>query len=389
MVATGTLADARGVGMGRVGVASGDYLSASMYNPALAANYDRDRDNFGMLFPSVRVSAHDGDDLYNKTDHFIEISDQIDDVLSAGGEVSAELSDNWQQALRELDNSKGMVDAAVGMVIAIPNRYLSVSFFTQAEMATVATANVDARDYDIDFNQPCKEPRSYCDVTSRMHSTVQGVGAAVGDVGFTFATDYLLQVGEQDYRVNLGISPKYQHLMAINYHTKAADFDDDEFEFGDEYTEKGAFNVDVGMTIQPTAQTTVGFVARNLIKQSLQTNFSQVGSVDVMVVEPTYVVGASYQNAWLTTALDIDLNSKRYFKGMDYKTQFTRLGVEVDAWRWAQLRLGYQHSMTSNADDVYSLGLGFTPFGRFGLDVSAEYSGDNRYGAAAQFIFTL
>ena len=58
-------ADARGFAMGGAGVATGSYLASPMYNPALAAEYEN-RDNFGMLLPTIGLGVHDLS-LYHKS----------------------------------------------------------------------------------------------------------------------------------------------------------------------------------------------------------------------------------------------------------------------------------------------------------------------------------
>ncbi len=390
LVSVPAMADARGFAMGGVGVATSNYLAAPLHNPALAANYDRDRDNFGMLLPSLSVGVHDGDDLYTKIDDFADASDVLEsEIDNPNGSIPQGAIDDWKDSLRALDQGRGFINADLGLVIAIPNRFASVSFFTKAEMAMIATANVDESDFNLDFDDTDID-------LDDMNSTVQGLASVIADVGFTIAGDRLLQLGEKDYPIAFGISPKVQHLMAINYHTRASDFDDDEFEFGDEYTEETVFNVDLGMTFQPNKRTTVGFVAKNLLKQELETNSMRVAdgndgfiSVDKMLVEPQYTIGMGYNYGWVTAAIDVDLNERKYFSGLDYSTQFASFGAEINAWRWAQVRVGYKHSMTDYSEDVVSAGLGLTPFGRFGLDLSAQYGEDSRYGAAAQFIFTF
>jgi len=72
---------------------------------------------------------------------------------------------------------------------------------------------------------------------------------------------------------------------------------------------------------------------------------------------------------------------------LSYKAQFARLGVELDAWHWAQLRAGYSHSMTDYSKDMLTAGLGFTPFGLFGVDIAAQFGEDDHYGVATQFVF--
>ena len=112
---------------------------------------------------------------------------------------------------------------------------------------------------------------------------------------------------------------------------------------------------------------------------------------DKFLIEPQYTLGAAYSNRWVTTAIDVDvdLNKRRYYEGLNYETQYLKVGAELNAWRWAQIRFGYKHSMTDYSEDVISAGLDFTPFGRFGLEIGGQYGDDSRYGVAAQMIFTF
>nr|WP_086939239.1 conjugal transfer protein TraF [Thaumasiovibrio occultus] len=375
---TSALADARGVAMGGTGVATSNYLAAPFYNPALLAHYDQDRDNVGLLLPSLSVSVHDGDELYDKVDDFAMLTDELN-----MDPTNAALQDEWKAGLKALDDGRGVVEGQLGLVIAVPNQYASVSFFTKAEAMMVATAHIDDADLALDVDADCSG-----DIESCIQSTVQGLAGVVGDVGLTLAKEHQLTLAGREMRVSAGISPKFQTLAAINYETGASGFDENEFEFGDEYVETSGFNLDLGVALQPTDNLTIGLSAMNLMSQELDTNV-QLGKRATFLVEPQYKLGVGYRLGLMTAAFDVDLTERSYFKGMDYSTQFARVGVEFDAWRWAQLRVGYQHSMTDHSEDVLSAGLGLTPFGRFGLDLSAQYGDDSRLGAAAQLIFTF
>ena len=359
-------ADARGFAMGGAGVATGSYLASPMYNPALAAEYEN-RDNFGMLLPTIGLGVHDGDDLYTKIDHFEDINNQVKDL----DQIDDALLEEWKRSLKALDKGQANIEGDLGLVIAIPNRHMSINFFTKANMTLLATANVDDRDLDFD-----EEPD-----LDDLKSTVQGLAGGTMDIGFTFAKSF--------GKWSVGLAPKFQRLYTLNYHESAGDFDDDEFKkIRDDYVDDATFNLDFGMTYNPSERTRIGFAAKNLFKRELETNV-QRGGTDTYLVEPHYTLGVGYDRGWFTATVDADLNKRRHFSGTDYETQFVKVGTELNAFRWAQIRAGYRHSLTDYSEDVITAGLGFSPFGRFGIDLSAQYGSDSRYGVATQFSFTF
>ncbi|WP_295893379.1 conjugal transfer protein TraF [uncultured Vibrio sp.] len=362
-----TAFDTRSVGMGGTGVASANFLTSSFHNPALAAK-DQENHGFGFILPMVGARVHDGNDTIDKIDTFIDLDDELQFNPN-----DQQLIEEWRQALRAVDNGTVNVEANVGMAIAIPNSLLSTNFFTKGQLTTIAVVNVDDR--DLANNDPSK---------GDIYSSAQAVGGAVLDVGFTFAREVTL--GEHAFL--LGISPKFQQIYALNYVESLREMEDgSSFDWEDNYTEKSAFNLDLGVSYDVSERVNVGFSARNLISQELLTN-ETLGETATFLVEPEYVLGVNYDRNWVRLAADFDLTSKKYLKEFDYKTQYARFGAEFDAWGWAQLRTGYMLSMTDHADDLVSLGLGFRPWGVLGLDIAAQMGSDNNYGVSAQIAFT-
>nr|WP_159063767.1 conjugal transfer protein TraF [Thaumasiovibrio occultus] len=367
-------ADARGIAMGGTGVASADNLEAPFYNPALTVTEHK---SVGLLLPSFSLGVHDGDDLYDNVDNLMDATERLDDDIN-----NVTLQNQWKASLGALDNTQGVVDVGLGLVVAIPTEQVSLNFFTKADAVFIATANIDGADLNLDFNDPaCSDTVEDC-----MNSTVQGLAGVVGDIGIAIARDFYLPTGEKEMRISVGIAPKYQSITAINYETKAAGFDEDDFDFGDDDADTSKLNLDAGVALHPNENVTLGLAVTNVFKHTLDTNIQQ-GRNDAFIVEAQYTTGISYRTPLFTAALDIDLNERQYFEGLNYGTQFTSIGAEFDAWRWAQLRLGYRHSMNDDSDDVITAGLGFKPFGVLGLDVSGQYGEDNRYALAAQLYF--
>ncbi|MBC7005701.1 conjugal transfer protein TraF [Photobacterium sp. BZF1] len=356
--ASNTLSDTRSVGMGGVGVASANYLTASFHNPALATQ-NKTHDRFGMILPVVGARVYDGDDLHDRVDAFQDLNDQI--------AANPDLEEQWRAALLDLDNERIDGDANIGMVIAIPNRVVSTNFFVSSHATAILTTDIDENDLD---NHEI------------VNSNAQGVVGGTVDIGFTFAKEFIFL----DRDLSLGISPKFQQILAYNYQDNIDSFDDDDFDFSSDYVDKSAFNADLGAAYALSRNVMLGLSAQNLFSQSLKTNISN-GTQATYEVKTQYTAAMAYNHPRFTVAADVDLNSKQPFKEKSYKTQFARIGLEADAWRFAQLRLGYIHSMTDYADDLITAGIGLKPFGKFGLDIAALYGDEDNYGASAQLVF--
>ncbi|KDM92409.1 conjugal transfer protein TraF [Photobacterium galatheae] len=384
-------ADARSVGMGGTGVASASYLTAAFYNPALVAHYQQS-DDFGVLLPAVGISVHDPDDLNQKVDDFQKVNDQLEAAIdnSHGAPVSDALVNEWKAALLAMDEGKLKADISVGAAVAVPNRYLSMSLFTQAQIVSLAKANIDPADLaGVDGTNPPD--------MDNLQSDVLGIAGGIVDVGLAMGKSFdLPMVSLPEQKVSVGFSPKIQQLIAVSFQNTVSQFDDSDFDFEEEYRDDTAFNLDVGLAYQPIPAVTVGFSGRNLFKQELETNTptSPAGKTEkftakTLLVEPKYTLGVAYSNSWFTAAADVDLNEQKYFKEFDLATQYARFGMELNGWDWVQLRAGYSLSLTDSAKDTMSAGLGLSPFGVMGVDLALQYGADNNYGAALQFAFTM
>lgn len=359
--------DARSVGMGGTGVASANYLTASFHNPALAARYG-ERDNFGMILPLVGAKVHDGNNMLEKVEDF---QDALDDFEDNPLDEAYKL--RFQDALKNLQGTEMTANIFTGMVFAVPNKYVSTNLFLHGQGNILAQTNIDDSDLDYD---PTEDD---------INSDATAIAGGTLDLGLTFAK----QFEYQDHQFKLGFSPKIQKIFAVRYQATIDEFDDedeDDFEFSDEYTDKSVFNVDLGVIYDVNDRVHVGFSARNLIQHKLKTN-EHYGKTATYLVNPEYAMAVAYNSRLYSLALDVDLNKMEYFEESNYSTQFVKLGGELNAWDWAQLRAGYQYSMTKYADDMVSVGVGLKPFGVFGIDISGQAGKDNQYAVATQLIF--
>ena len=368
--------DARSHGMGGVGVASSDYLTASFHNPALAAKY-HDSDDFGLLLPAVGAQVFDGTDMIKRADDFSNIYDNF----------KADPSDKNGQAvinsLKDFKGNRAFVQGGVGAAISIPNKYLSVNLFSKVYADAFVMTDIADKDLNVSTLDP-----------DNLKSRGVAMGVAIAEGGATFAKSYETKQGT----FYVGVSPKYQHVQTINYSATMDNYTLDDFD-NDKYITKDAnINLDAGIAYQMAQGFTIGLSGRNLISQSYETKLND-GIQGVYKMNPVYTVGASFTHPLFTVAVDVDLNENERYESItglnnsvnasDDNTQMAGVGLEFNAWDWAQLRAGYQYDITGNTDGQLTAGVGISPFGAVHLDVSANYGGDNQFGAVVQSYFTF
>lgn len=357
--------DSRSYAMGGTGVSNANYLTSSLHNPALAARYS-DKDDLGFLLPTFSVQAHDNGDLVSEIENFADAFDIWEETNDQAAQ------DEWQNALRNMDGDSLTANINSGFVIAIPNQYLSTNFFALADLTLIAAPQINAADLEKDIN-----------VDDDLQSRMQALTGGTIDIGLTFARE--VDVEALPGKLMLGFSPKFQQLVALGYDVGMADADDQEFTLDDAEMSSG-FNMDIGVAYDINEQWQLGLNARNIIENSLETNSFANGNNATYVVSPEFTFGASYQRKFVAISADLDLTEKEYFKEIDYSTQYARVGAELDAWSWAQIRAGYAHSLTDYSEDILTAGIGFKAFGVAGFDLAASYGSDNNYGVSGQLI---
>lgn len=355
--------DTRSYAMGGTGVSNANYLTSSLHNPALAARY-ADSDDVGVLFPTFSIQAHDGGNIVSELETFADAYDHWEMTNDSASQ------EEWQNALRNMDGESLTARINTGLVIAIPNKYLSTNFFALTDLSILAAPNVSSEDL-------------VANPSDELQSRVYALTGGTVDVGFTFARE--VEVDFLPRNLMLGFSPKFQQLVALGYDVGVEDADDQEFTLDDAEMSSG-FNMDIGVAYDINERWQLGFNARNIIENSLKTNDLGNNNQLTYLVSPEYTIGASYQRKLIAVSADFELTEKEYFKEIDYSTQYARLGAEFNAWDWAQIRAGYAHSMTEYSEDLLTAGLGLKVFGVAGIDLAASYGSDNQYGVSGQFI---
>ncbi|MFG0605537.1 conjugal transfer protein TraF [Vibrio mimicus] len=365
-IADNLVVDARGAGMGNTGVSSADYLLAPYYNPALTAVY-RKKDSFGVLLPSIGLRAEDTDESLTTLD---DLQDSIEQFERLGaGAATQDNIDQMNRYLDQLSDDKPLaVTAGIGLAVAMPLKAVSLNFFTRGYAEVIAKANVAAKTGD-----------SATDVQNRyQNSDVDITAFSYTEVGVAIAKQVVL--GGQT--IALGVTPKVQQLRTYQDNASIKSFDLNDYDKSE--VKDNAFNFDIG-AVWLLEQYRLGMVVKDLFAKDIETlNKNNTYNLDTQIT-----VSGSYVSDFFVAALDLDLTKQRRFSGDKDDTQFIRIGIEGNAWNWAQLRAGYEVDLQNSLDDSVSLGFGISPGDLVNLDLAGSYAGSNQYGVSANLAFTF
>lgn len=413
--------DPRTMSMGGTGVAVASAGTAPLFNPALLAT-TAEEDDFALnLLGGAR--AYDPDDVIDAIDDFQDANyvDNLDNSI-----FLAENNPNDPNAYRSVATdtrslSSGLTtvsdkplqgEVGAGLVIGIPSRSLGVAFSATGWSAFGGVANY--RDEgtlndlagDIDTWAQCLEDNQAalgsCDPTvlnltyvvtdpadprgnvgdvlfdpnNDLASTVDIRGVLLMEYALAFSREVV--AGDQTFSV--GLTPKYVQATTFEYtmDVDTADTDDltDE-KYRKEYTN---FNMDVGLAKDYANGWRTGFVIKNLVPQTYET--VEGNEIDL---NPMARLGVSHENDWSTVAVDLDLTENEPAGLEEDKSRYLAVGAELNAFDWAQIRVGYRADLNNSDRNIPSAGLGLSPFGVH-LDVAVAQNG-NEMGASAQLGF--
>ncbi len=373
-------------GMSGAGYATGGYADGVVYNPSLGAKFD-ERDDFGFVL-NGGVLGEDEDDLVDGLEELSDYLDELEqrtaydyydmgnfdpnDPLASEQEARRLMEEEADEAISRLENianKTANVGAGGSFVMTIPNDLLSLSLVgkTRIEAAVQTVVNEDDYQYIRDaVGQTDFDP-------SGLQSYGVGRGAAISEVGLAMARS--LETGE-DSKLLLGVTPKWMNVMTFVYSATVEDFDEDDFD-GDQYTvETDDVNIDAGVTYM-SGNMRYALTVANLISNEYET----IVPGDTLSIEPRATAALGYEGSWFTAEAAADLNvSPSFATGQD--TQFVRAGAELNAFDWAQLRVGFQRDLEENVEDTVSVGLGFSPFNVVNLDI-AGFTGDGDTAGAS------
>ncbi len=378
--AAGTWAEARNDAMGGTGVASSKYGAAPLVNPALLAKSDA-TDDVSIILPSVGVMVSDPDNLEDGFDNIKNAWDNLEN--SAGTGNAANSANELKNALNGVSGRSAQAEAGVSAVIAIPNETLP--FALVAKGWGLAKARGVVTDSDLAYLDAVENGLTQPDkaALSNLTSRAQGVAALVSEYGIALAHPFTLG----GVPVSVGITPKFQRVDTWNYNVAINHYSRSDFDSSDWKSSKSGANVDLGFSADLTSKWTVGLAAQNLVPRSVDT-LEVNGLRDSFKIRPQTTAGTAWSNNIVTFAADVDLTPASGFAS-DGKSQYAGVGVELNAWSWAQLRAGYRADMRNADRNVVTAGVGISPFNVVHLDLTGMVGTDRTYGAVAQLTYTF
>ena len=342
--------DGRTNAMGNIGVATADYLAAPLYNPALVAVF-HESDDIGILLPAIGVNVKDAD---SSLETIMDLQDAIDDYESNPSQGRLDAIDDY---LAELDgNAPVNVTAGVAFAIAVPSNNISVNLYGRGYVEAIASVDIKS-DYQ--------------------SSTVTVTGFGYSELGLALAKQYKIY-GES---FAFGITSKYQILQTYSDLTNIDDFD---LELEDADSEVKALNFDLGAVWMKN-----NFRTALVVKDVLAQDIKSTATGYTYEMNPQAILGVAYSADYFTFGVDVDLTEQTRYVELEDNTQFARIGVELNAWHWAQLRAGFEHDMQGTMEDSLTAGIGISPFGTLNLDFAGSYGSDNQVGTSASLSFTF
>ncbi len=390
-LAAGTWYDARNDAMGGTGVASSTWSSAVLANPALMTKA-KPEDNVSIIFPSAGVQVTDADKLINKVD---DISDSVDrykdvidnltfaDYLRGYPELKAAAGDMANQ-LDDLKGDKAHGTAGVAFAVTVPNETLPFAFITKA----YGTAHVQANVAQSDITYL----RGVADGTviplpgdqDKLTSSGNGLAALVTDYGVALAHEFNVA----GHPVSVGVTPKLQKTWLYNYTASIYNFDKSNINNSQYRSSDTGFNIDAGVATDFGDHWTVGVTGQNLISRDIDTKTVE-GYRDTYQIRPLVTSGVAWNYGAFTLAGDVDLTETKRFKSEE-SSQYAGVGAEYRVLEWLALRAGYRADMKSNDTNVFTAGLGVSPFNNtVHLDLAGSVGDDNTWGGMLQLGFNF
>ncbi|MDX8386833.1 MAG: conjugal transfer protein TraF [Gallionella sp.] len=227
--------------------------------------------------------------------------------------------------------------------------------------------------------------------SNSLTSSVNIRGVVLSEVGVSLST----QFGTGSAAWGLGITPKVIRATLIDYSADVNTGSTNNID-GDDYSAKyTSVNFDLGLAKDYANGWRAGFVVKNILPRSFDFKSIAPGAAPGSAQSTTGTlklraqarVGTSYSNEWSTVALDVDLTSNDP-AGFESPSKYVALGAELDAWGWAQLRLGYRVDVKNSNRNAASVGVGLSPYGVVHFDLAAVIS-NSETGGSARLAFTF
>lgn len=390
-VAAGTWYDARNDAMGGAGVAASRYGSAVLANPALMTKA-KPEDGVSVILPSVGLQVTDKDKMVDKID---DISNTVDnlrntinsltfaDLLSGYPELKAAAGD-MANKLSDLRGNQVNANGGAALAVTVPNETLPFAFVTKAYGTVHLRSNISEDDITYLRGVSNGTIIPLPGDQDRLLSTGNGLAALVTDYGVAFAR----QFNVAGHAVSFGITPKMQQVWLYNYTTKIYEFDKSNVRSSEYRNSHTGFNLDVGMATNIGDHLTFGLTGQNLIAQDYDTKEIS-GYRDTYQIRPLATAGLAWDQGPFTVTGDVDLTPTKRFKSQE-DSQYIGVGAEYRLLSWMQLRAGYRADVKGTDENVFTAGVGFSPFNnKVHFDVAGSVGNNNTVGGVVQLAFNF
>ena len=369
-------------------------FTSSLSNPALLTKFDNDDDVFFSLNLGIMASDEydvidTAEDISDNLDQLVDDLDDLNNIQSPSQAQSASNNLNQQvddivSDFESIDEKKVKIRNGINLQIMIPNKSLSFGLFTNQYGrlgGSMDYSQGDEQTLDAAVANCINPTTLTCTLDLKdLDSATLAVGYSIAEVGFMAAYPV---VKHASYDLSVGAKLKYQRIDLYYNRTLISDFDDDDFEItGDEnITDKSGTNVDLGFYVNWGAerQWHAALVTNNLMKKTVL----HVKQNIAFKLESSATFGLSYQNNWISLATEIDLTDREQFASLE-ASKYAGAGAEFRFYEHIQFRLGYRTDLNDIDDDIYTAGIGISPWDVFAIDIAA-FTGDNdTLGAALQ-----
>ena len=388
--ATGQSFNARHIGQGFTAITQD--FTASLSNPALINRYDDDDDvytslNLGAIISDEYDVFDTGEDI---ADNIEKLSDDINELTGGNipiGDIPArqedlqEQVDNITDDLAAIDEKPLALRGGFNAFTIIPNQYLSFGLFVNQYGRLGITVDYDEADA-IRLQTAIDTLNE--DILDDLTSSGLALGYSVIEAGVMFGKDIVVK---DNYSISVGAKIKQQRIDLVYTDVTINDFDEDEFDFDDDFADTDGVNFDLGVYANwgEQRQWHFAFVANNLSEQEISyTSQRNINQQINFSLEPSVKVGFSYQQDWYSISTEIDLTDREGFESLD-KPKYAALGAELKWAEHAQFRLGARTDLNDTEEDLYTLGLGLSPWDVFSLDIAALTGDRDTFGLALQF----
>jgi hypothetical protein len=380
--------------MGGTGVAISHPASANISNPAMLASDHHDwSDDFGLILPSINAAYADEEEVVDRIDDIQSDIERYDALTNMGGSAAdiQNSASNVKRQLEELDRDTLRADLGVGASLAIPNDTINMGVFTTATLRATVRGNVAQS--DLDQLQQVIDGAPGAVLENNLDSNGRVLASAIVEAGISFGRSFDLGL---DNPVQLGVSPKYVQLRTYQYTATVDGFDEDEFDQGDSESTKSGFNIDLGAAYAfgQDQQWNAGVAIKNLIPMELDSKFDPARGEKKRTFElnPMVTAGIAHSGEYYVLTAEAELTERKAF-GYGDDTQWVSVGAELDAWRYAQLRVGARYNIASNDDNdgiaeetQLTAGVGLSLYGVrvdvAGMVSDADIGGAIEFGAA-------